>query len=75
VPLQQIRARKSFSADLTLIWLLLRVHSDMATEMIETSIAFRALPAAIQSLTTRSLGFDAGGRVVVWSRTVVRRRP
>ena len=51
MPLKQVGSCKSFRAYLTLVRLFLRVHSDMAGQVIESCIAFGAFATTVQSLT------------------------
>lgn len=49
VTLQQICTRKGLGTHLTLIWFLLRVHADMAAQMVQAGVGFVAFPAAVES--------------------------
>lgn len=48
VSFQQISSRKGFGTDLALIWLFLRVHAHVATEMVQPGIGFVTLSTAVE---------------------------
>ena len=50
---QQVSACEGLGADVTHIWLLLRVHAHMAAQVIEAGVAFGAFATAIEANIAR----------------------
>lgn len=59
VALKQIGAGKGFGADMALVRLFLRVHTDMARQMVQPSVALGTFAAAVQPLTGRDAIIEA----------------